>query len=90
MITLEEVEVGLEKDIIWVNLGEMSKLVGPYEVQEWVLIEIVFDVLNVVSMIILPKTPNISNKGKEQSEQIQQMLNLEEDKTALKVFVVDT
>ena len=35
MITLEEVEVGLEKDSIWVVLEEMSKVVvGPDQVQE--------------------------------------------------------
>ena len=33
--------------------------------------------------------PNISDTEKEQSEQIQQMLNLEEDKTALKVLMAD-
>ena len=33
--------------------------------------------------------PNISETEKEQSEQIQQMLNLEEDKTALKVLMTD-
>ena len=33
---------------------------------------------------------NISDTEKEQSEQIQQILNLEEDKTALKVLVADT
>ena len=34
--------------------------------------------------------PNISDTEKEQSEQIQHMLNLEEDKTAVKVPVADT
>ena len=34
--------------------------------------------------------PNISETEKEQAEQIQQMLNLEEDKTALKVLTADT
>ena len=34
--------------------------------------------------------PNISDTEKEQSEQIEQMLNLEEDKTALKVLAADT
>ena len=33
---------------------------------------------------------NISDTEKEQSEQIQQMLNLEEDTTALKVLAEDT
>ena len=33
---------------------------------------------------------NISDTEKEQSEQIQQMFNLEEDKTELKVFAADT
>ena len=53
MTTLEEVEAGLEKDSIQVVLEEMSKVVvGPDQVQEWVLIEIEFDVLNVGSMTI--------------------------------------
>ena len=34
--------------------------------------------------------PNISDTEKEHSEQIQQMLNLEENKTSLKVLVADT
>ena len=34
--------------------------------------------------------PNISETENDQSEQIQQILNLEEDKTALKVFAADT
>ena len=33
---------------------------------------------------------NISDTEKEQSEEIQQMLNLEEDKTTLKDLVADT
>ena len=57
MRTLQEVEVGLQKDSIQVILGEMSKeVVGLDQLQEWVLIEIGFDVLNVGSMIILSKT----------------------------------
>ena len=60
MPTLEEVEVGLEKDSIPVILEEMSKVVavvvGPDQVQEQVLIEIGFDILNVGSVIISPKT----------------------------------
>ena len=34
--------------------------------------------------------PNISDTEKEQSKQIWQMLNLEEEKTTLKVLVADT
>ena len=92
MKTLEEVQVGLEKDSIQVILEEMSKaVVGPDQVWEWVLLGIGLDVLNVGSMIILPKTVQIYwIHKKEQSEQIQQLLNLEEDKTALKVLMADT
>ena len=42
------------------------------------------------SMIILPKTVCIYQMQKKQSEQIPQRLNLEEDKTAIKVLAVDT
>ena len=41
-------------------------------------------------MIILPKTVQIYQIQKNKSDQIQQMINLEEDKTALKVLVADT
>ena len=50
---MEEVEVGLEKDSIQVALEEVGKVVvGLDQVQEQVLIEIGYDVLNVGSMII--------------------------------------
>ena len=59
------------------------------QVKEWVLIETALDALSVGSMIILPKTVQIYKIQKKKSEQIQQMLNLEEDKTTLKVLVTD-
>ena len=82
MITLEKVQVGLEKDSIHVVLEDMSKVViGPDQVQELLLIEIGYNDLNVGSMIILTKDClNISDAEKEQSEQIQQMPNLKKTK----------
>ena len=60
MITLEEAEVGLEKDSTQVNLEEMTEaIVDQDQVQEWVLTEIESDALSVGSMIILPKTVQI-------------------------------
>ena len=57
MNTLEEVEVGLEKDSIQIILEEVIKaVIGQDQVQEQVLIEIESDVLHVESMIILLKT----------------------------------
>ena len=57
MRTLEEVEVGLQKDSIEVVLEEMIKaVVDQDQVQEKVLIEIGSDVLSVGSMTILLKT----------------------------------
>ena len=56
MTTLEEVEVGLEKDITQVTSEEMREAVtGQYQVQEQGKTEIVLGVLSEVSMIILPK-----------------------------------
>ena len=61
------------------------------QVQEWVPVEIGLDASNVGSLITLPKTVWIyQKKEKEQSEQIQQMPNLEKNKTAVKVPVADT
>ena len=66
-------------------------LVDQDKVQEQVPIEIGLDALSVGSMIILPKTVQIYQiQKKEQSEQKQHMLNLEEDKTTLKVLAMDT
>ena len=57
MTTLEEVELGLEKDSTWVTLDEMREaVVGLDQVQELLPIEIESDVLRVGSTIILPKT----------------------------------
>ena len=91
MITLVEVEVGLEKHIIQVTSGEMREaVVDQDQVQDQVLTGI-SDTLSVGITIIFSKDcPNISDIEKEQSEQIQQMLNLEGDKTALKVPAADT
>ena len=56
MTTLEDIKVGIEKDSIQVILVEMSKVVvDSDQVQEQVPVEIGFDVLNVGSMIILPR-----------------------------------
>ena len=60
MTTLVEVEVDLEKDSIQVTLEEMRQAVVDLDqVKEQKLIEIGHDVLNVGSMIILPKTVRI-------------------------------
>ena len=68
-ITLEEVEVCLEKDSIQVILGDMSKVtVDEDQVQEQVLIEIESHALNIGSMIILPKTVQIYQKKKRNSQ----------------------
>ena len=57
IITLEEVEVGLEKDNTWVTLEEMRKTVLDHDqVQEHVLIETESDTVSVGRMIILPMT----------------------------------
>ena len=92
MTILVEVEEGLEKDSTQVTLEEMREaVVDVDQVQEWVLIEIKSDALSGGSMITLLKTAWMYQiQKKEQSEQIQQMLILEEDETALKVLVADT
>ena len=91
MITLGEVGVDLEKDSIQIILEEMKEaLVDLDKVKEQVLIEIGLDALSVGRMIIFQRLSKYIRYKKEQSEQIQQMLNLEEDKTALMVLVADT
>ena len=92
MTTLEEVEVGLEKNGIQVIFEGMIKAVVVVDhdhLWEPVLIEIELDVLNVGNMIILLKTVQ-SQETERQSEWIQQMYNLVENQTVLKVLVVDT
>ena len=69
IMALVEVEVGLEKDIMEVTLGEMrGAVVDQDQVQEWVLVEIGSDALSVVSMIILPKTVQIYQIQKKGSQ----------------------
>ena len=66
-------------------------VVGLDQVQQQIQIEIGYNVLNVGRYDHFAKDcPNISDIEKEQSGQIQQMLNLEEDKTAIKVLAADT
>ena len=90
MSTLEEVEVGLGEDSIQVILDRMIKAVvaGQDQVQEPVLIEIELDVSNVGNMIILLKTVQ-TQKTEREPEQIEQMYNLDKDKTVFKFLVAD-
>ena len=90
MVTLEEVDVGLRKDSIQVILVEMAEVViiGQDQVQEPVLTETELDALSVGNMIILLKPVQI-HKQKKKSEQIQQMNNLDEEQTTLKVLATD-
>ena len=68
MITLGNVEVGLEKYNTQITLGEMIEAaVDQDQVQDWVLIEIESDVLSVGNMIILPKTVQIYQIQKKNS-----------------------
>ena len=56
MIILEEVEVGLDKDSIWVPLEEMIEAaVDQDQIQEQVLIEIESDALSVGNIITLQR-----------------------------------
>ena len=70
MNTLEEVEVGLGKDKIWVILAEMTEVVvvGPEQVQEPVLTETELDVLSVGNMTIFLKTVQIHKQKKSQNK----------------------
>ena len=70
MITLEEVEVGLEKDNSQVILEGMIEAVveDQDKVQEPVLIEIEVDVLNVGNMIILLKTFQTQKQKESQNK----------------------
>ena len=89
-ITLEEVEVGLEKDSIQVTSekNERSSSVSRSGSRESANRDRI-RCLNVGSMIIFPKIVWKSDTEKEQSEEIQQILNLEEDKTLLKVLAIN-
>ena len=88
MTTLEEVEVGVGKDNTQVIIEGMTEIVvvGQDQVQEPVIIEIASDVLSVANMIILLKTV----QNHKRPEQIQQMYNLDEEQTTLKVLATDT
>ena len=91
MKTLGEVGVDLEKDDIQVNVEGMIEavVVDQDQVQEPVLIETGLDVFNVGSIIILLKTVQ-SQIQKTKTEQLQQMFNLDKDKTTLKVCATNT
>ena len=61
------------------------------QVLEWISIEMDLNVSSVGSMIILIKiVPNMSETEKDQTEQVQQMIDLDGDKTPLKVLAADT
>ena len=66
---LEKVEVGLEKDSTQVTIGEIIEVVEDQnQVQEQVPIEIELDALSVGSMMILPKTIQIYQIQKKDSQ----------------------
>ena len=67
--TLEEVDVGIEKDSIQVILEVMIKaVVDQDQVQDQVLIQLGFNVLSVGSMLILLKT--VQTKIQKKNSQI--------------------
>ena len=88
--TLEEVEVGLEKENIKVILEGMTEAVsvGLAQVCEPVLIEIGLDDLNVGNMIILLRIVQFTNRKKPRTNI--KMYYLDKDQTAIKVSAADT
>ena len=75
---MKKEEVGLGIDNIQIILDEMPEVVGLDQVQELVQIEIELHAINAENMIILLRTVQ------KESEQIQQVYNMDQEQTALK------
>ena len=89
MIIMKEVEVGPGINNTLIIKGMIEVTVGLDQVQEPVWKEIELDVINAGNMIILLKTVWLFKILKE-SEQTQQMYNMDDEQTALKLLATDT
>ena len=84
MINLAEVEVGPEKDSIQITLRDATGSRANTS-RDWITCFKCREYDHFAK-----DCPNMTETEKEQTEQMQQMLDLEEDKTALKILVADT
>ena len=93
MKIMKEVEVGLEKgriQIISEGMIGVAVIVDQGQDQQRVLTERGLGVISVENMIIFEKDSPTMARDERQTEQIQQMFNLDKEQTALKTLAADT